>query len=179
MTAQDIIHFWFKELSPEQHFKKDEALDQIIKDRFESLYAAAAQGELYSWRGSAHGRLAEIIVLDQFPRNMFRGHKKSFATDPMALVLCQEAIGLGVEGKLSHTERPFLLMPLMHSESKVIHEYAVKKFNQPGLENAYDFELKHKKIVDRFGRYPHRNLILGRESTAAEVEFLKKEGSSF
>lgn len=137
-------------------------------------------GELYGWRKTAHGRLAEIIVLDQFSRNMYRDQPQSFAADPMALVLAQEAVFLGADKKLkTPQEQAFLYMPYMHSESEIIHEVALDLFSQPGLENNYAFELKHKEIIDRFGRYPHRNDILGRQSTAEELAFLKEPGSSF
>ncbi|CUS48065.1 MAG: hypothetical protein HLUCCO02_05790 [Idiomarinaceae bacterium HL-53] len=177
--AYEVLNFWFEELTKEQWFKKDLELDTHIKTRFGATYEAAAACELWHWRGSARGRLAEVIVLDQFPRNIFRNSPKSFATDALALVLAQEAVERGHDQSLTATEQAFLYMPYMHSESRHIHELAVDLFNQPGLEYNYEFELKHKVIIDRFGRYPHRNELLGRASTQEEVEFLKEPGSSF
>ncbi|SDB29391.1 Uncharacterized conserved protein, DUF924 family [Pseudidiomarina indica] len=175
----DVLQFWFEELTPEQWFTKSDALDELIRERFAATLIAASQAELWFWRTSAEGRLAEIIVLDQFSRNIYRDSPKAFTQDAMALVLAQEAVALGLDQQLNVTEKAFLYMPYMHSESALIHEVAVQLFSQPGLETNYDFELRHKVIIDRFGRYPHRNAILGRVSTRDEVEFLKQPGSSF
>ena len=179
MSPQSIITFWFEEATPAQHFRKDAAFDAAIRTRFADTHAAAAHGELGAWRDDAEGRLAEIIVLDQFSRNLFRDDALAFAADGMALVLAQEAIRAGADRELSAERRAFLYMPFMHSESALIHVEAERLFAQPGLENNHAFELKHKAIVDRFGRYPHRNAVLGRESTAEELDFLKGAGSSF
>lgn len=180
MKPETILVFWFKELEQKQWFVKDTSLDNHITERFSDFHAAAHAGELFHWRKTAHGRLAEIIVLDQFSRNMFRDDPRAFASDPVALVLAQEAVALGADKKLTDpVERAFLYMPYMHSESEQIHEVAIGLFDQPGLENNYDFEIKHKKIIDRFGRYPHRNEILGRTSTPDELAFLKEPNSSF
>jgi uncharacterized protein (DUF924 family) len=175
----DVLNFWFKELTPQQWFAKSDALDDTIKKRFGSMLAAAAQGELWQWRESPKGRLAEIIVLDQFSRNVYRDTSEAFMQDPMALALAQEAVSLGIDAEFNAAEKAFLYMPYMHSESAVIHQQAVILFNQPGLENNYDFELKHKAIIDKYGRYPHRNSLLGRESTAEELKFLQQPSSSF
>jgi uncharacterized protein (DUF924 family) len=176
---QSVIDFWFKELSSQQWWVKDDDLDQTIKERFLSTLKKGRQCELYPWRSSAQGRLAEIIVLDQFPRNIYRNQKESFSHDSMALALAQEAVSLGVDKKLSTTEKQFLYLPYMHSESLLIHERAVELYSQPGLEFNLDFEYKHKKIIERFGRYPHRNQVLGRTSTDEELQFLQEPGSSF
>ncbi len=178
-NARQVLAFWFEEIEPAQWFKKDLAFDALIHDRFLALLESAALGELDGWRSTAKGRLAEIIVLDQFSRNAFRDTPRAFAQDPMAVALTQEAISNGALEALDKTERAFLLMPLMHSESRVIHERALALFNQYTPENNAEYEAKHKAIIDRFGRYPHRNAILGRESTAEEIEFLKQPGSSF
>lgn len=143
------------------------------------MLAQARQGELYTWRESARGRLAEIIVLDQFSRNIHRDSAQAFAQDGMALVLAQEAIAAGAHTSLSESETGFLLMPYMHSESRAIHAIAEALFRQHASANNHTFELKHKAIIDRFGRYPHRNPILGRDSTPEEKEFLKLPGSGF
>jgi uncharacterized protein (DUF924 family) len=139
----------------------------------------AALGELAAWRGTPDGRLAEVIVLDQFSRNLFRDDARAFAADGMALVLAQEAIRAGADRDMPAPRRAFFYMPFMHSESRAIHVQAERLFSQPGLENNYAFELKHKAIVDRFGRYPHRNRVLGRASTPDELAFLEQPGSSF
>lgn len=178
-TDKDVLDFWFGELTPADWFSGDEALDSLIEQRFLALHNKAVLGELYTWRKSPQGRLAEIIVLDQFSRNLYRGKPQSFLSDPMALVLAQEAVALGEDMKLSEKQRSFLYMPYMHSESLVIHEEAVRLFKQSGLENNLDFEYRHKVIIERFGRYPHRNKILGRQSSEEELEFLTQPGSSF
>jgi uncharacterized protein (DUF924 family) len=179
MTYQEILTFWFEECEPEQWFKKDPAFDALITQRFSKVHQQAAQGEKAAWRQTLQGRLAEIIVLDQFSRNLFRDQPQSFAYDGMALVLTQEAIATGNLETLTPTERSFLYMPLMHSESLLIHEEALKRFAEKGMENNLAFEKQHQAIIQRFGRYPHRNKILGRTSTAEEIAFLKEPNSSF
>ena len=176
MNSQDILNFWFKEIEPKQHWVKDPEFDKLIENRFGELLIAASKCELFSWRTTAQGRLAEIIVLDQFSRNAYRDMPQAFAQDPLALALAQEAVALGLDKELPDKEKPFLYMPYMHSESKVVHEEALKLFKAAG---SFDFELKHKKIIDRFGRYPHRNEILGRVSSPEEIEFLSGPRSSF
>ncbi|OIO72506.1 MAG: hypothetical protein AUJ57_05770 [Zetaproteobacteria bacterium CG1_02_53_45] len=175
----DVLQFWFAELEPRQWWVKDEGLDREIEARFGALHRDAAAAKLYNWREDATGRLAEIIILDQFSRNIFRDTPLAFACDGMALVLAQEAVRIGADQEFDTPEKAFFYMPYMHSESMAIHTQAVKLFDQPGSEFNLEFELKHKAIIDRFGRYPHRNAILGRESTAEEVEFLTQPGSSF
>ena len=177
--AMDVLEFWFSELEPRQWWVKDESLDREIEERFGALHADAAAAKLYAWRETAAGRLAEIIVLDQFSRNIFRDTPKAFAYDGMALVLAQEAVRIGADQEFDVPEKAFFYMPYMHSESMAIHMQALKLFDQPGSEFNLEFEIKHKAIIDRFGRYPHRNAILGRESTPEELEFLTQPGSSF
>jgi len=174
-----VLHFWFEESSPRQWFQKDDDFDKEIRKRFGKLHAQVASGELSGWRDTARGRLAEVIVLDQFSRNLYRDQAQAFAYDGMALVLAQEAVAAGADRELSPAQRAFLYMPYMHSESAGIHVEAVRLFSQPGLEVNLDFELKHKAIIDRFGRYPHRNAVLGRDSTPEELAFLQQPGSSF
>lgn len=179
MQADDVLHFWFDELDSKARFAKDEALDARMRQRFGALLQAAAAGELWAWRGTAHGRLGEVIVLDQFSRNIWRGDPRSFAQDPQALVLAQELVAGGHHQALTPAQRAFAYMPFMHSESALVHQRAVELFSQPGLDNELSFELRHKAIIDRFGRYPHRNAILGRASTPNEEAFLAEPGSSF
>lgn len=176
---QAILTFWFDELEPADWWKRDNALDELIRQRFGQVHRQAAAGELWDWRTSAEGRLAEVIVLDQFSRNLFRDHPAAFAQDGMALVLAQEAIALGMDRALPVMQRSFLYMPFMHSESPVIHDRAMVLFDVPGMESSLDYERRHRDIIRRFGRYPHRNAILGRESTPEERDFLTQPGSSF
>jgi uncharacterized protein (DUF924 family) len=178
MKAQPILDFWFKELTPKQWFAKSDELDNTIAKRFSDTLNAAAKGALWHWREAPHGRLAEVIVLDQFSRNIYRGSPKAFGQDVIALVLAQEAVEKDADKSLDANEKAFLYMPYMHSESALIHEEAMRLFKQPGLENSYKFEVRHKEIIDQFGRYPHRNRVLGRESTPEEENFLKQPGSS-
>jgi uncharacterized protein (DUF924 family) len=175
----DVLRFWFEDLTPEQWWQKDDELDKTIMNKFESIHRQASQCELYSWRHSAKGRLAEIIILDQFSRNIFRDIDKAFSQDPLALSLSQQAIEVGADKELSPIERSFLYMPYMHSESLMIHEQACELFEANGNENNYKFELLHFDIIKEFGRYPHRNAILNRKSTSAEIAFLKQPNSSF
>ncbi len=179
VDSQEILEFWFKDLKAKDWWKKDPELDAHIRTRFLTVHKSAVCGECFSWRQSARGRLAEVIVLDQFSRNMFRDQAESFAHDGMALVLAQEAVAAGHDRLLTAVEKSFLYVPYMHSESLLIHAEALRLYQQPGLEDNYKFELKHRAILERFGRYPHRNAILGRVSTAEEVDFLKQAGSSF
>lgn len=179
MDYQAILSFWFAEIDSSFWWKKDQAFDQTLKTRFGELWKAAGRCELYSWRETAPGRLAEIIVLDQFSRNMFRDSPLAFINDPLALALSQEAIRQEADQAVVASHRFFFYMPFMHSESAAIHELAVQLFSQPEMDTNLEYELKHKAIIDRFGRYPHRNQILGRESTPEEEAFLKEPGSSF
>lgn len=175
----DIFQFWFHEILPAQWWKVDPAFDALIRERFSAVHAQAAHAELFAWRAEPRGRLAEIIVLDQFSRNMFRGTRAAFATDVLALALAQEAVACGADQALTPEERVFLYMPYMHSESKAIHVVAEKLFREHAPANNHNFEVRHKAIIDRFGRYPHRNAALGRETTVEEAVFLTEPGSSF
>ena len=179
MKPEDIINFWFKEIPTKSWFVKDTDFDSLLIDRFSAVHEKACKCELQPWRETPHGRLAEIIILDQFSRNMFRDTPKAFSSDSLALALSQEAVFYKANEKLTSSEKSFLYMPFMHSESLEIHNMAVKLFSEPGLEGNLDFEIKHKSIIERFGRYPHRNEILNRESTDKELGFLKGPGSSF
>ncbi len=166
-----VINFWFNELTAKQWFIKSTVLDDKIRNNFERLYQQIIAGEKSHWRKCAEGRLAEIIVLDQFSRNMYRNNAKSFQADMLALALAQTAIQSGDYHQLESTKRVFMVMPFMHSESKQVHIEAEKIFAEIGGGN-YNFELKHKNIIDQFGRYPYRNKILGRKSTKEEIEWM-------
>jgi uncharacterized protein (DUF924 family) len=177
---KQLLDFWFNEANSKKWFVKSLDFDQELTDRFTDILKQAAAAELYTWRSSIHGRLAEIIVLDQLSRNIYRNTPAAFSQDAMALALAQEAVAAGILQELKLLdERRFILMPYMHSESRLIHQQAEQLFKQHTNEETYGFEIRHKVIIDRFARYPHRNEILGRTSTAEEIEFLKQPGSSF
>lgn len=177
--AAAVHHFWFSEIQSDQWWRKDPDFDERICRRFSGLHRRAVSGELFAWRATPRGRLAEIIVLDQFSRNIYRNRPASFANDAQALALAQAAVACGADQMLNAAEKGFLYMPFMHSESLLMHETAERLFAQPGLEDYYGFELKHKAVIERFGRYPHRNVILGRASTPAELEYLQQDGAGF
>lgn len=179
MNYNDVIDFWFQRLTPNEWYKKDEILDLKMVEKFIALHDSAIKGELYSWRTNPMGRLAEILIIDQFSRNIYRGEGKAYQYDSMALVLAQEAITNHHANELNPLYKQFIYMPFMHSESKLIHQEAVKYFSEPGLEHNLEYEYQHKKIIDQFGRYPHRNKVLGRPSTAEEEDFLKNNPVGF
>jgi uncharacterized protein (DUF924 family) len=182
MSAPDfrvVLHFWFEETEPKQRWSRSEAFDRSIAERFGQLHAQAAQGELFEWRSSPQGRLAEILVLDQFSRHLCRDQAAAFAQDPTALALAQTAVDAGADALLEPVRRAYLYMPYMHSESARIHDEAVRLFTALGVADSLRFELRHQAVIDRFGRYPHRNAALGRVSTPEELEFLETPGSSF
>lgn len=179
MNYKQVLDFWFDPENKEFWFSKSDEFDLELEEKFGHTLQQAMQCELWTWRETAEGRLAEIIVLDQFSRNLFRDHPASFAQDPLALSLAQEAVRLGLDQQLAPDQRCFMYMPFMHSESKIIHAQALQLFEALGNPINLDFELKHKTIIDRFGRYPHRNQILERDSTPEEVEFLTQPNSSF
>lgn len=178
-SPDTILHFWFNEITPKQWWAQSDELDQEIKSRFSGVHRAASCCELYGWRETMAGVLAEIIVLDQFSRNLYRNHPYAFASDTLALALAQTAVAIKIDHDLDNTQRAFLYLPYMHSESQMIHKVAVSLFSKEGMEESLNFELQHKAIIDRFGRYPHRNEVLGRVSTPEEIDFLKTPGSSF
>ncbi len=177
---KEILDFCFNEAGSQKFFEKDVEFDEILRERFTEVLERAAAAEFYTWRTSAQGRLAEIIILDQFSRNIYRDTPAAFSQDGMVLALAQEALSAGILQTLERLdERKFVLMPYMHSESTLIHQQAELLFKQHTDEETYGFEIRHKVIIDRFGRYPHRNEILGRTSTAEEIAFLKQPNSSF
>lgn len=171
-----VIHeFWFKKCGPNQwFFKKTKAFDRLLRKKFLKTYGEVVRGEHADWRRSPKGRLAEIIVIDQFSRNMFRGTAGMFRYDELALALAQEVIAAGADKRMSKDERLFLYLPFMHSESKKIQKESMRLFRKfHGDKKTIWFANDHKKIIDRFGRYPHRNRALGRASTAAEKRFMR------
>ena len=172
MSYQSVLDFWFKELSAKQWFAKDDDLDKDISERFSKLHYQASLGELSHWRNEPKSALAEIIVLDQFSRNIFRGTPQSFAFDSLALVLAQEAIRRGDYKVYDAIEFDFMMMPFMHSESVLVHEEGRPYFELSNNDNMKAYEQKHLDIINMFGRYPHRNEILGRISSQEELDFL-------
>ena len=178
-AAAEVLHFWFSESTPQQWFAKDDGFDATIRTRFAPLHASAARAELWSWRTDAAGRLAELIVLDQFSRNMLRGSAGAFAQDTMTLVLAQELVAQGLDAQLPPVQRGFAYLPFMHSESLPVQQESLRLYTALGAPVSLDFARQHEAIIRRFGRYPHRNAALGRASTPEEWAFLQEPGSSF
>jgi len=175
----DVIRYWFDEIAPRQWWTRDAEFDRALAARFGALHGAATRCELSAWRDRPVGRLAEVIVIDQFSRNLYRDDPRSYAFDPLALCLAQEALRSGADQALPVAQRAFLYMPFMHSESAIIHARALELFGAPGLEANLRSERQHKAIIDRFGRYPQRNRVLGRASTPDELAFLARGDASF
>lgn len=178
-SLHSVLTFWFAELSPDEWFGGSPALDKKISERFSGVHAAVAAGECWQERTTPEAYLAEVIVLDQFSRNMFRGTAQMFAYDGQALVLAQQVVASGQDTQLSLAQRQFLYLPFMHSESPAIHEVAQRLFESIGNKEAIAYEKIHKKIIDQFGRYPHRNAVLGRAETTAEAEYLATTTENF
>ena len=178
-SIDEILNFWFDELTPKDWFRKDEALDSTIASRFGALYHELREGVPASWLDTPQGYLAAILVLDQFPRNMFRDDARAFATDEEALALAKRAIAEGLDQELTRDERVFLYMPFQHSEDRHDQARAIALYAMLGKPSNLDFALRHQEVVDRFDRFPHRNVILGRPSTEEEKKFLTEPGSSF
>jgi uncharacterized protein (DUF924 family) len=174
-----VLRFWFEELAPAQWWSGGSALDADIRQRFGAVLTAAARCELAHWRSEPTGRLAEILVLDQFSRHVHRGEPRAFAQDALALGLAQTAVALGADQALPPAQRAFLYMPYMHSESPLIHAEALRLFGAPGLERQLEAERRHWAVIERFGRYPHRNAALGRASTPEERAFIATPGTAF
>ncbi len=177
--VSDVLTFWFEETLPEQWFVKDEGFDAKVRERFLALWERARAGACDAWTESPHGALALVIVLDQFPRNIFRGDPRSFATDAKALEIAKAAIARGFDEDLTTDEKAFLYMPLQHSEVPADQELSCR-LNEPlDKPDYYAFAVAHRDIIARFGRFPHRNAVLGRTSTSEEATFLEQPGSSF
>lgn len=179
VTSDQVLQFWFSEENIPNHFKKSPAFDKQIEDRFLSIYQQAALGHLDNWEETARGALALILVLDQFPRNLFRNDPKAFATDGKAREVTYRAIEQGFDHELSDHERVFLYMPLMHSEILKEQEDGVRLYQELGRQVNIDYAIAHRDIIAKYGRFPHRNIVLGRPSTPEEKAFLKQPGSGF
>ena len=171
-TSDEVISFW-REAGPEKWFAKDEAFDQACRDRFLPTYEAAARGDLNEWELTPEGALAVILLLDQFPRNMFRGQRETYKTDPVALMAADRAIERGFDHKVEPLFRRFFYLPFMHSESLADQERSVA-LNETLGEDSIKWAHHHHGIIARFGRFPHRNAILGRETTQEEEAFLRE-----
>ena len=168
-----IIGFWREAGEKDLWFRKDEAFDGIFRERFMHLHHAAARRELDAWADSPEGLLALLILLDQFPRNMFRSTPAAFGTDDLALSIARRALDQKFDIELDDDARGFLYMPFMHSEVAADQERCVDLFRSLPNEEGLKYAIEHRDIIAKFGRFPHRNRILARESTEAEKEFLK------
>jgi uncharacterized protein (DUF924 family) len=169
----DVVHFWFEELSPAKWFAKDEVVDAAIRKRFGALHASLTEKVPASITGTPLGALAAVIVLDQFSRNLFRNSARAFGCDATALAIAQEAIRAGFDAQLERNQRTFLYLPFEHSEDREAQRRSLELFATLGDPNTLDYARQHHDIIERFGRFPHRNRLLGRESTPQELEFLK------
>ena len=181
-----LLEFWMGSSNPDEMasyrdewWVKNDEFDRRINDDFGTLYEQAANGKLDSWKETPLGCVALVILLDQFPRNMFRGDPRSFATDPQARDLTRYVLDKGFDQEVPMGCKVFLYLPLEHSEDLDHQNACVALMQAMGNENATEFAIKHQVIIERFGRFPHRNEVLGRKSTPEEIEFLKEPGSSF
>jgi len=175
--SADILRFWF-DGHQEDWFAKNPAFDAQIRSRFLARHEEAAVGQLAQWGEEAASCLALVIVLDQFPRNMFRGEARAFATDPLAPAVARAILERGWDKQMTRAQQLFAFLPFEHSESLADQNLACELMKDFG-EEQLRYALRHREIIERFGRFPHRNRVLGRESTAAEIEFLKQSGSGF
>lgn len=197
-ARDNILSFWFGAISDDAitateksrlWWSKHPEIDRDIKKRFEPCVQAAASGRLDAWAGTPTGRLALIVLTDQFPRNMYRDTPQAFGFDPMALAWSRDGIRAGMQQSLRPVQRVFFYLPLEHSELLEDQRLSVALFrdlcanadarHRPVFEGFLDYAVRHHDVIERFGRFPHRNRILGRESTMAELEFLKRKGASF
>ena len=169
--VERVLHFWFEELQPGAWFVKNASVDALVRERFLTLYECIAAMRP-SEPADARECVAAVIVLDQFPRNMFRGSPRAYATDAQALAIAEHAIRAGLDVVSSAQQRMFLYMPFQHSEDVAIQARSVGLFEQLGLPEALDYARQHCDVIERFGRFPHRNAVLGRTTTAEEARFL-------
>jgi uncharacterized protein (DUF924 family) len=176
---QGVLDFWFDPESKPHWFKQSDAFDQAVAERLGPLYARARAGEIDGWAVEPGGLLALVILLDQVPRNLYRGTPEAFATDDKALALARLAVDQRMDHGLGVDQRAFLYLPFEHAEDLADQERVVALFRALGDATYLDFAIRHRDVVARFGRFPHRNAILGRESSAAELQFLETPGSSF
>ncbi|MEO0543897.1 MAG: DUF924 family protein [Pseudomonadota bacterium] len=175
--AEEVLNFWLVETDEKMWWSASEAFDAQLRIRFAKTLKRAEKSELWTWRSTPRGRVAEIIVLDQFSRQLYRKSARAFANDTLALALAQEIVAQELHKELAHFEQHFALMPYMHAESLIVHDEAMKLYAEVG-EKSLDFEKRHRDVIERFGRYPKRNEVLGRVSTAAELEYIAATGNS-
>ncbi len=175
VTAAEIIDFW-REAGPERWFEKDDAFDTLVRSRFLAAHEAAARCELASWQDGPDGALALLILLDQFPRNMFRGSAHAFATDPLARAAARQALARGFDRAIDAPMRQFFYLPFMHSENLADHDLAARLYQALGELEQIKYAAIHRDIIARFGRFPHRNRVLGRDTTPDEQAFLDGGG---
>ena len=177
--ATEVLSFWFEEATPEQWYKKDPAFDETIRDRFEPTIIAALSGRLDGWADDVDGCLALILLLDQFTRNIYRDTPRAFSGDEMAVALSLRCLDRGFLAHQDAAWRQFMLMPMMHSEELDIQDRSLPLFEEHTNPQTHDYAVRHRDIIARFGRFPHRNAILGRPSNDEELAFLTQPGSSF
>ena len=173
--AQEILDYWFSDEVRKLWFNSTPQFDASLRERFLPLWQQASHAELDHWQKSAAGCLALVIILDQFPLNMFRFEAQSFATEAQSREVATLAIDQGFDQTLEADQRAFLYMPFMHSETLAEQRHALELFDQPGLENNLRFARHHHDIIEKFGRFPHRNEVLGRDSSVAEIEYLNSK----
>ncbi len=176
LTVSKILEFWFDEIPPARWFAKDARFDAELRRRFMGDYLDIQTGGHERYLKSAHSILAAVLLLDQFSRNLYRGDPRAYAEDWRAIALSRHAVDQGLDGEIEEYRRAFLYMPFMHSEDPSDHEQAVRLFSKLSDPRYLEFEMKHKAVIDRFGRYPHRNEVLGRQSTPQELEFIAEHG---
>lgn len=178
-VAREVLDFWFKELTREQWFVRSDAVDEDIRRRFAETHLSLARGEVETWRATPETRLAAIIVLDQFPRNIYRGTPLAFAADWMALREAGLAVDSGADQAVPAEYRAFFYLPFEHSEDLEDQQRSVRLFEALGDANYLDYARRHLDVISEFGRFPHRNGFLGRESTDAELDYLSRPGAGF
>ena len=174
-----VLDFWLLQIGPKKWFSRDDDLDDEIRIKFLALHTKAAAGALKSWRETAQGCLGEIILLDQFSRNLYRDDPRAFVSDSQAREILALALGRGFDTGMSAVEKRFLYMPLQHSENAADQERSVELFRTLEDDKTFEYTLRHQEIIARFGRFPHRNAALSRESSAEEIAFLREPNSSF
>lgn len=178
-TVDDVLKYWYETLTPEDWWRKSDEVDADIRARFLDLYRQAVAGDLNDWADDPAGVLALVIVLDQFPRNMFRDTADMYASDEQAIAIARKAVERGLDKQIPKERRLFLYLPFEHSEKLADQDLCCDLVAALGDDQAFEFAEAHRRIVRRFGRFPHRNALLERVSTAEETEFLKEDGSSF
>lgn len=172
-TPDNVLDFWFSDEARPHWFAKSENFDAEVRRKFAVLYEHVRDGAHADWKDSPRGLLALVIVLDQFPRNMFRNSPQAFASDDLALMLAELGIAKGFNARLSPEERMFLYMPLQHAEKMDVQEQSVARFRELDMAEPLDYAIQHRDIIARFGRFPHRNRTLGRVSSLDELSFME------